>query len=225
MNKQTGLKEVIDKIKDGDVLMVGGFMANGTPEALIDALVEKGVKNLTLICNDAGFPDRGVGKMVSNKQFSKIIASHIGLNREAGRQMNEGETEIDLVPQGTLIEQIRAGAYGLGGFLTPTGVGTLIEEGKEKLVIDGKEYLLELPIKADFALILADKADELGNLQYTGSENNFNHLMAANAETTIVLTRNILPVGHLDPNFIHTPHTFVDYLVEEDQYERNLGQA
>lgn len=129
--KRIELTKAVEMVHDGDVVMVGGFMANGTPEALIDALVKKGVKNLTLICNDAGFVDKGVGKMVVKKQFDKIIASHIGLNREAGRQMNEGETIIDLVPQGTLIEQIRSGAYGLGGFLTPTGVGTLVAEGKQ----------------------------------------------------------------------------------------------
>lgn len=212
--KTIDLNTAIEMIHDGDVVMVGGFMANGTPETLIDALVEKGVKNLTLICNDAGLIDKGVGKMVINKQFDKIIASHIGLNREAGRQMNEGETEIELVPQGTLIEQIRSGAYGLGGFLTPTGVGTLVAEGKTVLNVDDREFLLEKPLKADVALILADVADESGNLQYTGSENNFNHLMAANARTTIVEARKVVPIGTIDPIFVHTPNIFVDYIVK-----------
>lgn len=212
--KTIDLNKAIEMIHDGDVVMVGGFMANGTPETLIDALVEKGVKNLTLICNDAGLIDKGVGKMVINKQFDKIIASHIGLNREAGRQMNEGETEIELVPQGTLIEQIRSGAYGLGGFLTPTGVGTLVAEGKTVLSVDDREFLLEKPLKADVALILADVADESGNLQYTGSENNFNHLMAANARTTIVEARKVVPIGTIDPIFVHTPNIFVDYIVK-----------
>lgn len=212
--KIVSISEAISHVKDGDTVMVGGFMANGTPELLIDALVEKGVKNLTLICNDAGLSDRGVGKMVHHKQFSKIIASHIGLNREAGRQMTAGETVIDLVPQGTLVEQIRAGGYGLGGFLTPTGIGTLIEEGKQKLTVDGQEYLLEKPLKADVALILANQADELGNLSYSGSENNFNNVMAANAAVTIVQAREIVPVGALNPNHIHTPHVFVNYLIE-----------
>ncbi len=214
MCKIVGIEEAISMVHDGDTVMVGGFMANGTPELLIDALVEKGVKNLTLICNDAGLPDKGVGKMVGKKQFSRIYASHIGLNREAGRQMTEGETQIHLIPQGTLIERIRCGAFGIGGFLTPTGVGTLVEEGKQKLVIDGREYLLELPLKADVALVLADVADENGNLQYKGSENNFNHMMAANATTTIVQARRIVPVGGMDPNFVHTPGIFVDYVVE-----------
>lgn len=212
--KRLTITEAVELVKEGDTVMVGGFMANGTPETLIDALVEKGITNLTLICNDAGLVDKGVGKMVVQKQFSKIIASHIGLNREAGEQMNRGETTIDLVPQGTLIEQIRAGAYGLGGFLTPTGIGTLIEEGKQKIIVDEREYLLEKPIKADVALILADTADELGNLQYKGSENNFNNLMAANAKVTIVEARKIVPVGSIDPNFVHTPNIFVDYIVQ-----------
>ncbi|MBO0442533.1 CoA transferase subunit A [Vagococcus fluvialis] len=214
MNKIISLDQAVDLIKDGDTVMVGGFMANGTPERIVDALVAKGTKKLTLICNDAGLPDKGVGKMVMTKQFSKIIASHIGLNREAGRQMNEGETIVELIPQGTLVEQIRAGGFGLGGFLTPTGIGTLVAEGKELLTVDGKDYLLEKPIKADVALIFANKVDEGGNLQYIGSENNFNQVMAANATTTIVEAREIVKSGDLDPNFVHTPGIFVDYIVE-----------
>ncbi|MBO0487630.1 CoA transferase subunit A [Vagococcus fluvialis] len=214
MNKIISLDQAVDLIKDGDTVMVGGFMANGTPERIVDALVAKGTKNLTLICNDAGLPDKGVGKMVMTKQFSKIIASHIGLNREAGRQMNEGETIVELIPQGTLVEQIRAGGFGLGGFLTPTGIGTLVAEGKELITVDGKDYLLEKPIKADVALIFANKVDEGGNLQYIGSENNFNQVMAANATTTIVEAREIVKSGDLDPNFVHTPGIFVDYIVE-----------
>lgn len=214
MNKIISLDQAVDLIKNGDTVMVGGFMANGTPERIVDALVAKGTKNLTLICNDAGLPDKGVGKMVMTKQFSKIIASHIGLNREAGRQMNEGETIVELIPQGTLVEQIRAGGFGLGGFLTPTGIGTLVAEGKELITVDGKDYLLEKPIKADVALIFANKVDEGGNLQYIGSENNFNQVMAANATTTIVEAREIVKSGDLDPNFVHTPGIFVDYIVE-----------
>ncbi|MGF2145060.1 CoA transferase subunit A [Vagococcus fluvialis] len=214
MNKIISLDQAVNLIKDGDTVMVGGFMANGTPERIVDALVAKGTKNLTLICNDAGLSDKGVGKMVMTKQFSKIIASHIGLNREAGRQMNEGETVVELIPQGTLVEQIRAGGFGLGGFLTPTGIGTLVAEGKELITVDGKDYLLEKPIKADVALIFANKVDEGGNLQYIGSENNFNQVMAANATTTIVEAREIVKSGDLDPNFVHTPGIFVDYIVE-----------
>ncbi|HEL1276707.1 TPA: CoA transferase subunit A [Streptococcus equi subsp. zooepidemicus] len=214
MNKRISMEEAVNLIKDGDTIMVGGFMTNGSPERLIDALVAKGVKHLTLICNDAGFPDKGVGKMVAQHQFQKIIASHIGLNKEAGRQMTAGETVIDLVPQGTLAERIRAGAYGLGGFLTPTGIGTLVEEGKQKLQVNDKDYLLELPLKADVALIFADKADELGNLCYKGSENNSNQVMAANAKVTIVEAREIVSLGDIEPIAVQTPGIFVNYLVE-----------
>lgn len=214
MCKTITINDATKLISDGDTIMVGGFMANGTPEKLIDALVEKGVKNLTLICNDAGFPDKGVGKMVANKQFSKIIASHIGLNREAGRQMTEGETIIDLVPQGTLAEKIRSGAFGLGGFLTPTGIGTLVAEGKDIIRISDKDFLLEEPLKADIALIFASKADKMGNLQYRGSENNFNHVMAANAKTTIVEAAEIVEIGQIDPIAVHTPGIFVNHIVK-----------
>ncbi|MGM0209090.1 acetate CoA/acetoacetate CoA-transferase alpha subunit [Enterococcus sp. DIV0421] len=214
MCKKITINEAVDFISDGDTVMIGGFMTNGTPEKLIDALVEKGVKDLTLICNDAGFPNKGVGKMVANHQFSKIIASHIGLNKEAGRQMTEGETRIDLVPQGTLAEQIRSGAFGLGGVLTPTGIGTLVEQGKEKITVKGKTYLVETALKADVALVLADIADESGNLCYKGSENNFNQLMAANAKITIVEAREIVPVGSIDPIHVQTPGIFVNYLID-----------
>lgn len=214
MSKLISIEEAIKYVNDGDTIAVGGFMANGTPEAIIDALVEKGVKDLTLICNDAGWIDRGVGKMVVAKQFSHIKASHIGLNKECGRQMNEGETDVELIPQGTLAERIRCGAFGLGGVLTPTGVGTLVEEGKEKITVDGRDYLLETPLKADVALIYADLADETGNLIYAGSENNFNHIMAACAKVTIVQAKKIVPKGELDPNQIYTPGVFVNYLVQ-----------
>lgn len=214
MSKEIAIEEAISHIKDGDTIMVGGFMTNGSPEKLIDALVEKGLKDLTLICNDAGFPDKGVGKMIAKKQFSKIIASHIGLNREAGRQMTEGETIIDLVLQGTLAEKIRSGAFGLGGFLTPTGIGTLVAEGKDIIRISDKDFLLEEPLKADIALIFASKADKMGNLQYRGSENNFNHVMAANAKTTIVEAAEIVEIGQIDPIAVHTPGIFVNHIVK-----------
>lgn len=214
MDKQVQLSEVLKLVKDGDTIMVGGFMTNGTPERLIDILVTSKIKELTLICNDAGLLNKGVGKLVQAKKFSKIIASHIGLNKEAGRQMNAGETEIELIPQGTLIERIRCGAFGLGGVLTPTGIGTLVEDGKQKIMVDDREYLLEKPLKADVALVFADKSDRMGNLQYSGSENNFNHLMAANAKTTIVETRKIVEKGEIKPEYVHTPGVFVNYLVE-----------
>jgi len=215
MDKRITLKEAVDMIKDGSVIMVGGFLACGTPDKLIDALVSKGVKDLTLICNDTGTPERGVGKLVVTKQFKTIYATHIGTNKETGRQMMAGETEVHLVPQGTLAEQIRAAGYGLGGFLTATGVGTEVEKGKQVLEVDGKTYLLEKPLKADFALIYADVADTKGNLKYRGSTRNFNPVMAAAADVTIVEARKVVPVGEIDANDVVVPGAFVNYIVEE----------
>ena len=214
MAKVISIQEAISFIKDGDTVMIGGFMANGTPEQLVDALVEAGTANLTLICTDTGRPDAGSGKLVVNKQCKKIIASHIGLNKETGRQLSEGETEVVLVPQGTLAEQIRAAGYGLGGILTPTGLGTLIEEGKEKIIVDGKAYLLEKPLFADVALLYAAKADKAGNLVYKGSANNFNNVMAGAAKTTIVQVGELVEPGEIDPNTVMTPGVFVNYIVE-----------
>lgn len=217
MDKLITLKQAVSFVKDGDTIMVGGFMANGTPEKIIAALAESNIKNLTLICNDTAFADRGVGKLVVNNQFKKIIASHVGLNRETGRQMSEGETEVVLVPQGTLVEQIRAAGYGLGGVLTTTGLGTLVEEGKEKITVDGKEYLLEKPLFADVALLYASKADKAGNMVYKGSENNFNHVMASAAKITIVEAGELVETGQIDPNNVYTPGVFVNYIVDGGQ--------
>jgi len=213
MHKRISLEEAIEKIEDGMTIMVGGFLGCGNPHRLIEALAAKGTKDLTLICNDTSFPEYGVGKMVVNKQFKKIIASHVGTNPETGRQMNEKETEVVLVPQGTLAEQVRAGGAGLGGILTPTGVGTVVEEGKEKLTVDGVEYLLEKPLRADVALIAAQKADEYGNLVYFGATRNFNNLMATAAETVIVEVEEVVAVGELDPNEVVTPGIFVSHIV------------
>ena len=189
------------------------FLGCGSPHKLIDLLVKKGVKNLTLICNDSGFPEIGSGKLVVNKQIKKLIASHVGTNRETGNQMNSGEMEVVLVPQGTLAEQIRAGGAGLGGFLTPTGVGTVIEEGKQKMDIDGKTYLLEKPLRADVALIAGETVDEFGNIVYYGATRNFNQLMATAADLVIVEANNVVEVGEIDPNDVVTPGIFVDYIV------------
>ena len=214
MNKQISIEEAVSKIKDGDTIMVGGFLAVGTPESLIDALVEKGVKDLTLICNDTGFVDKGVGKLVVNKQFKKIIASHIGTNRETGRQMVEGETEVVLTPQGTLVEQIRAGGNGLGGILVKTGLGTDIQKGKEVITVDGEDYLLEKPMRADVALLFANKADEQGNLWYHGTTRNFNTVMATAADWVVVEADEIVPVGELAPNDVVVPGVFVHNIVQ-----------
>ena len=214
MDKVISLEKAISLVKDGDTIMVGGFMANGTPEKLLDALVASGKKDLTLICNDTATPEKGVGKLVVTKQFKKIIATHIGLNKETGRQMSAGETEVDLVPQGTLAERIRAAGFGLGGVLTPTAIGTLVEEGKEKITVDGKVYLLEKPLSADVALLYAHKADKAGNLVYKGSQNNFNNVMAAGAKVTIVEAGELVDIGKLDPNTVMTPGVFVNYIVD-----------
>jgi acetate CoA/acetoacetate CoA-transferase alpha subunit len=216
VQKRVSIEEALTHVRDGMTIMVGGFLGVGSPEKLIDALVQKGVKDLTLICNDTAFVDRGVGKMVVAHQFRKIIASHIGTNAETGRQMNAGETEVELVPQGTLAERIRCGGAGLGGFYTPTGVGTVVADGKETREFNGRQYLLELPLRADVALVKAYKADEAGNLIYRRSARNFNPLMAMAADLVIAEVDNIVPTGEIDQDHVMTPGIFVNYLVKED---------
>ena len=215
MGKVVSIAEAVEFIKDGMTIMVSGFLANGTPETLIDALIVKGVKDLTVITNDTGFPEKGVGKMVVKKQFKKIIASHVGTNPETGRQMNAGETEVVLVPQGTLIERIRCGGTGLGGFLTPTGIGTEVEEGKQKMTVDGHDYLLELPLRADVALLYGATVDKSGNVLYAYTQRNFNPTMAMAADLVICEAGDIVDVGAIDPNSVITPGIFVDYIVRK----------
>jgi acetate CoA/acetoacetate CoA-transferase alpha subunit len=209
--------EAVSKIGDGATIMIGGFMATGTPEILIDALVARGSRNLTVICNDAGVPGRGTGKLLSNGQIKTLIASHVGLNPEVAQRMNtdavEDRLECILVPQGTLAERIRAGGTGLGGFLTPTGVGTIVAEGKQTLSIAGREYLLEMPLKADVALIRCSEIDEFGNAVYNKATRNFNPLMAMAADYVIAGACNILKVGAIDPNNVVTSGIFVDAIV------------
>lgn len=209
--------EAVSVIKDGASIMVGGFMACGTPEILIDALVKKNVKNLTIICNDAGYPDKGVGKLIHNGQVKTLIASHVGLNPEVGQRMNtdveEDKLECILVPQGTLAERVRAGGTGLGGFLTPTGVGTIVAEGKQVLTVAGKDYLLELPLRADFAFIRASVSDKFGNIIYNATTQNFNPLMATACDHVIAGAVDVVDVGTLDPNCIATSGIFVDTIV------------
>ena len=177
-------------------------------------MLADGTKDLTLVCNDTAFPDSGVGKLVVSRQFKRVIVSHIGTNPETGRQMNANELAVDLVPQGTLAERIRSAGFGLGGILTPTGVGTPVEAGKQKLTIDGKDYLLELPIKADVALVKAYKADKAGNLVFRKAARNFNPLMATAADLVIVEAQNIVEIGEIDPDEVMTPGIFVNYLVQ-----------
>lgn len=210
-------QEAVAGIQDGATIMVGGFMACGTPEILIDALVEKNVKNLTIICNDAGVPGRGVGKLLSNGQIKTLIASHVGLNPEVAQRMNtdvpEDKLECILVPQGTLAERVRAGGAGLGGFLTPTGVGTIVADGKQVINIDGRDYLLEKPLKADFALIRGSVTDKFGNTTYNGTTRTFNPMMATAANYVIVGACEIVEVGEIDPNNVVTSGIFVDAIV------------
>lgn len=217
INKIISIDEAADMVKEGMTIMVGGFLANGTPERIIDALVDKNVKNLTLICNDTGFPDKGVGKMVVNKQFKKIIASHVGTNPETANQMNSGETEVVLTPQGTLAEKVRCGGNGLGGFYTPTGIGTEAAEGKEIREINGKEYVFETPLRADVALLKASVADKKGNLIFNKTMKNFNPIMATAADLVIVEADKIVEIGEIDPEHVMCSGIFVDYIVGGDK--------
>jgi acetate CoA/acetoacetate CoA-transferase alpha subunit len=214
--KTIGLQDAVAMIPEGATLMVGGFMAVGTPERVVDELVRQGTRNLTVIANDTAMPGRGIGKLVSAGLISKTIASHIGLNPETQQQMIAGEMAVDLVPQGTLIERIRAGGFGLGGILTPTGVGTVVEEGKQRLEVDGKSYLLETALRADFALVHAFLADYLGNLSYALTARNFNPVIAMAADTVIVTADHIVPVGVIAPDHVVTPAPVVDYLVANE---------
>lgn len=216
MNKVVSMEEAISHVEDGMSVIIGGFMGAGNPHKVIDALIEKGLKDITIIANDTAVPGVGIGKLIENKRAKKLIATHIGLNPETGNQMNAGELDVTLVPQGTLIEQIRAGGAGLGGVLTPTGVGTIVEEGKQKLEIDGKVYLLEKPIKADVALIFGSIVDKKGNIFFNKATRNFNKFGATAAETVIVEAEKLVEIGELDPNCVEVPGLFVDYIVRGD---------
>ena len=211
--KSVSVEEAVAMIPNGATIMVGGFMAVGTSERLVDELVRQHKSQLTVICNDAGAPGKGVGKLFDAALVSTLTASHIGLNPKAQQQMLAKEIVIDLVPQGTLVERIRAGGCGLGGVLTPTGVGTIVEEGKQKVQLGGKTFLLETALRADFALIDAFVADHLGNLTYVLTARNFNPVMAMAADKVIVTAQNIVPVGVIPPDQVITPAPLVDYLV------------
>ena len=211
--KTVAVAEAVSLIPDGATLMIGGFMGVGTPERLIDELVRQGKRNLTVIANDTALPGRGIGKLVDAGLVERTIASHIGLNPETQKQMIAGKMTVDLIPQGTLIERIRAGGYGLGGVLTPTGVGTIVEEGKQKVEVNGKIYLVETALRAQFALIDAFLADYLANLSYALTARNFNPVIAMAADTTIVTAEHIVPVGLIAPDHVVTPAPLVDYLV------------
>lgn len=212
-DKVIAVERAVEMIPDGAVLMIGGFLGDGTPDNIVDALVKSGKKDLTIIANDTATPERGIGKLIVNKMVKKAIVSHIGTNPETQKQMIEGTLDVELVPQGTLAERVRAGGYGLGGVLTPVGIGTLAENNKQKVKINGEDHLVETALKADFALLKAKKADFYGNLTFTLTSGNFNPLMAFAGKVTIVEVQELVPVGGLTPDEVHVPHAVVDYIV------------
>lgn len=205
--------EAVSHVKSGDTVMIGGFNYGGIPYTLVDALLEQGAKDLTIIANDTGYEDVGHGKLVAHGRVKKVIASHVGLNKKTGELYMSGKMELELFPQGTFVEKIRAAGYGLGGFLTPTGVGTVVEEGKQVLEVGGKKYILELPMGADVSLVRAYKADRMGNLIYRGTNRNFNPAMAAAGSIVIAEVDSVVDVGELDPDRIVTQGIMIDMLV------------
>jgi acetate CoA/acetoacetate CoA-transferase alpha subunit len=207
------LERAVALIPDGARLMVGGFMGVGTSERVMDEIVRQGKRNLTVIANDTAMPGVGIGKLVHAKLVQKAIVSHIGLNPETQKQMIAKEMDVELVPQGTLIERIRSGGFGLGGVLTQTGIGTPVEGGKQKVSVNGKDYLVEVALRADFALVHAFLADYLGNLSYALTARNFNPVIAMAADTVIACADNIVPVGVISPDHVVTPAPVVDYLI------------
>lgn len=216
----TSFQDAVAEIQDGATLMVGGFGLCGIPENTILALVEKGVKDLTVISNNCGVDDWGLGLLLKNKQIKKMVGSYVGENKEFERQVLSGEIEVELIPQGTLAEKIRAGGAGIPAFYTPAGVGTPIAEGKETRMFNGKEYLLEESLTADFSLVRAWKGDKMGNLVYHKTARNFNPMIAAAGRVTIAEVENLYEVGELDPNSIHTPSIYVQTLIEGNQEKR-----
>ncbi|HEY1362909.1 MAG TPA: 3-oxoacid CoA-transferase subunit A [Xanthobacteraceae bacterium] len=211
--RTVSLEQSVEMIPNGASLMIGGFMAVGTPERVIDEIVRQNRRDLTVIANDTAARGTGIGKLVDARLIRKAIVSHIGLNPETQRQMMAGELEVELVPQGTLIERIRAGGTGLGGILTQTGIGTPVEDGKQRVEVNGKSYLLEPALRADFALVQAFLADYLGNLSYALTARNFNPVIAMAADTVIASADNVVPVGVISPDHVVTPAPVVDYLV------------
>lgn len=213
MSKVVKVCDAVAEIRDGAVLMVGGFMGVGTPPRVIDEIVRLGRRNLVVIANDTARPGVGIGRLIDAKLVSRLVTSHIGTNPETQRQMIAGELAVELVPQGTLAERIRAGGFGLGGVVTPTGVGTIAAEGKRVITVEGNDFLLELPLKADFALIKAKRADYAGNLEFALTARNFNPLMAMAAQTVIAEVEEVVPMGAMPPDVVVTPHVLVDQVV------------
>ena len=214
MKKRIEIDEVVSKIKSGMTIMVGGFLGNGSPHKIIDAIAKSDIKDLTVICNDSGFPDKGVGILIANKKVKKVITSHIGTNPITIDQMNAKETEVEFNPQGTLAERVRAAGAGLGGVLTQTGLGTVVAEGKQIINIDGKDYILEKPLKADVAIIAASYSDEEGNLVYEGTTQNFNPIMATAADVVIAEVNEVKKTGEIPMELVHTPKVFVEFILK-----------
>lgn len=222
MKVTISIAESIADIHDGATLMVGGFGLVGIPEKLILGLREKGVRDLTVISNNCGVDDFGLGLLLETRQIRKMIASYVGENAEFERQFLSGELEVELNPQGTLAERIRAGGAGIPAFYTPAGTGTSVADGKEVRIFNGKEYLMETALTADFALIKAWRGDSLGNLVYRQTARNFNPMMAAAGRMTIAEVEELVEPGELDPNFIHTPSVYVQRIIRGDQYEKRI---
>ena len=223
MNKVlASAEEAVARIHDGATIMVGGFGVCGNPENLLRALHAQGTKGLTVISNNAGIDDFGLGRLLKARQIRKMIATYVGENREFERQFLAGELEVELVPQGTFSERIRAGGAGIGGFFTPTGYGTVVAEGKETRVIDGRPYVLELPLKADFALVRAFKGDHHGNLVYRKTARNFNPMMATAARVTLAEVEQLVAPGEIEPDAVHTPGIFVRHILRGATYERRV---
>ncbi|WP_233855329.1 CoA transferase subunit A [Paraburkholderia sp. HD33-4] len=217
MGKTCNVEEAVGCIPEGATLMIGGFMGVGTPRRLIDELVRQGRRGLTVIANDTARPGIGIGRMISAGLVKRLITSHIGTNPETQRQMLAHEIDVELVPQGTLAERIRAGGYGLGGVLSPTGVGTVVEDDKQTLEIDGRLFLVERPLRAEFALINAWRADHIGNLTYALTARNFNPLMAMAGGVVIAESKEIVPTGVIPPDDVMTPSVIVDRLIGRER--------
>jgi 3-oxoacid CoA-transferase A subunit len=209
-------------VRDGQTLMCGGFGLCGIPENLILALCESGVRSLTVVSNNAGVDQFGLGKLLKTRQISKMISSYVGENKEFERQVINNEIDIELVPQGTFAERIRAGGAGIGGFFTPTGYGTVVAEGKETRVINGRPYVLEMPLIADFAFVKAYRGDRLGNLVYRKTSRNFNSVMATAARITIAEIEHLVEPGHIDPETIVTPGIFVKHIFQGEGFEKRI---
>lgn len=213
MNKVTKIENIVALLKDEMTIMVGGFLGQGCAQKVIDAICESPVTGLTVIANDASYTDRGVGKLVVSGKVKKFIVSHIGTNPTVGDMMNAGTLEIEFVPQGTLAERVRSGGAGLGGVLTPVGIGTIVENGKQKIEVDGVSYLLEKPLRADLAIIGASVCDKIGNIFYKGTCQNFNPLMATAADLVVAETEELVETGEIAMETVHVPSILVNYII------------